>query len=134
MCIYDNVPRCGVRSGVAELLVGICLALVDTKGGQGSPVSLHLSPHLWGANRPSLPLTQAPIPAVHEAARLAPIQPSGAFSAPNVFPTLSLAEAPPHPCHLRLCHPLLLNRPYPRALSPLTAHPRQVVGSTANFI
>ena len=95
MCIYDSVPRCGVRSGVAELLVGICLALVDTKGGQGGPVSLHLSPHLWGANRLSLPLTQAPVPGVREAARLAPIQPSGAFSAPNVFPPLSLAKAPP---------------------------------------
>ncbi|DAA18308.1 TPA: Tetraspanin 10-like [Bos taurus] len=34
---------------------------------------------------------------IHEAARLAPIQPSGAFSAPNVFPPLSLAEAPPIP-------------------------------------
>lgn len=93
--MYDSVPRCEVRSGVAELLVGICLALVDTKGGQGGPVSLHLSPHLWGANRLSLPLTRAPIPAVPEAACLAPIQPSGAFSAPNVFPPLSLAEAPP---------------------------------------
>lgn len=121
--MYDSVPRCGVRSGVAELLVGICPALVDTKGGQGGPVSLHLSPHLWGANRLSLPLTRAPIPAGPEAACLAPIQPSGAFSAPDMFPPLSLAEAPPS-LPLRLHHPLLLNRPYPRALSPLTAHPR----------
>lgn len=35
-CMYDSVPRCGVRSGIAELLVGICPALVVTKGGTGA--------------------------------------------------------------------------------------------------